>query len=83
MVVTISSSHPNSVTIPSSLHAHVRMLAPRLYELGSTVLFQYLAEVVGGASDPLGRLEVYCQLAPKPRSHFGGRNPPPNLRVIK
>jgi hypothetical protein len=81
MVVTISSSHPNSVTIASSLHARLRQLAPLLHQSGPGILFQFLAEVVGGSSNPLGRLEVYCQLGPD-LDRFC-REMPPVLRVVK
>lgn len=59
-MVAITSSHANSVTIASSRHALVRQLAPRLHRSGPEMLFQFLAEVCGGATDPLARLEAYA-----------------------
>jgi hypothetical protein len=43
-----------------------------------------LAEVLGGSSKPsLDRLAAYCAINPEVLDHFGGRNLPPYIKVIK
>lgn len=82
-MVTLTSSHPSSITVASSLADALRQLAPRLHRLGSRTLYQFLADVVGGSSNPLGRLEAYAQLDAKTLDAFGGRDLPPTLYLIK
>jgi hypothetical protein len=81
-MVVITSSHPSSVTIASSLALRIRALAPRLHRLGPHPLYQFLAEVVGGAPDPLGRLEAYAAIDAEVLDRFGGREMPQMIKLV-
>jgi hypothetical protein len=81
-MLIITSSHANWVTIASSLADAVRQLAPRLHRLGPRPLYQFLAEVVGGSSNPLSRLEAYAALDVDTLDRFGGHDLP-TLRLVK
>jgi hypothetical protein len=63
-MLILTSSHPSAVTIHSSARLRIQQLAPRLHRLGPRHLYQFLAEIVGGATDPMARLEVYCEVGP-------------------
>jgi hypothetical protein len=82
-MVSLTSSHANSITIASSLALRIRQLAPRLHRLGPRPLYEFLAEIVGGSSNPLGRLEVYAAIDPETLDRFGGRDLPPVIRLVK
>lgn len=72
-----------SVTIASSLALRLRCLAGSLHGLGPRATYEYLCEIVGGSSDPLGRLEAYAAINPEILDRFNGRDLPPAIRVIK
>ena len=63
-----------SATIPSSIAIRVRHLASCLHSLGPRPLFEFCCEIVGGSSDPLGRLEKFAAINPDILDQFGGRD---------
>jgi hypothetical protein len=75
--------NPTSVTIASSIALRVRALAIRLHRLGERPLYEFCCEIVGGSSDPLGRLERYAALDLNTLRVLGGADLPPHLYRIK
>jgi hypothetical protein len=72
-----------SATIPSSVSTRLRFLAARIHALGPRPLFEFCCEIVGGSSDPLGRLEAYANINVEILDQLGGRDLPPAVRLIK
>jgi hypothetical protein len=72
-----------SATIPSSTRLRVLALSRHLYHLGPRPLFEWACEIVGGSSDPLGRLEAYGRLDPDIVRALGGDRLPATVRRIK
>lgn len=72
-----------SATIPSSTRLRVLVLSRHLYHLGPRPLFEWACEIVGGSSDPLGRLEAYGRLDPDIVRALGGDRLPATVRRIK
>jgi hypothetical protein len=78
----MSSAITTSATLASSVALRVRALSRHLYRLGERPIFEWACEVVGGSSDPLGRLEAYAQLDPDLVHALGGDvMPPPAILV--
>jgi hypothetical protein len=71
-----------SVTIESSRALRVRALIKHLLRCGERPVFEWACEIVGGSTDPLGRLEVYGRLDPDTVRALGGDRLPPTLRII-
>jgi hypothetical protein len=80
-VVTLSSSHPSSITIASSLALRLRCLAGRIHKLGERPLFELMCEL-SGSSATVARFESYAALDARFIAAHGGRDLP-NIRVIK
>lgn len=79
--ITITSSHPNSVTIASSISTRLRYVAGRIHALGPRPLFELLCEM-SGSSAALDRFETYAALDIDTPDRFGGHDLP-TLRLVK
>jgi hypothetical protein len=71
-----------SATLRSSTAIRVKYLAGRVHALGPRPLYEYLCEIIGGSSDPMGRLEKFAAMDPEVLDYFGGRELPPPLRLV-
>jgi hypothetical protein len=84
VIVSNTRALPTSTTIASSTAQRLRCLAGRIHQLGPNPLFQLMAEL-SGSSAAMDRFEAYGALILL--SDFikanGGRDLPPNLRVVK
>jgi hypothetical protein len=72
-----------SVTLASSIRLRVHALSRHLYQLGERPVFEWACEVIGGSTDPLGRLEAYGRLDPDIVRALGGDALPATVRRIK
>lgn len=72
-----------SITLASSIALRVRALSRHLYQLGERPLYEWACEVVGGSSDPLGRLEAYGRLDADTVAALGGDKLPPTIMRVK
>lgn len=72
-----------SATIPSSTRLRVLALSRHLYRLGERPVFEWACEIIGGSTDPLGRLEAYGRLDPDIVHALGGDRLPATVRRIK
>jgi hypothetical protein len=51
--------------------------------LASALFFEWACEIIGGSTDPLGRLEAYGRLDPDIVHALGGDRLPATVRRIK
>jgi hypothetical protein len=80
-MVTITSSHPNSVTIASSVALRLRCLAGRIHSLGPRPLYELFCEL-SASPTVIARLETYASLDFETLDRFGGQDLP-TLRLVK
>jgi hypothetical protein len=83
MTVIITSSHPTSVTIASSIAPRLKHYAGRIHALGPGPLYNLLCEL-STSSATMARFEAYADLDRDfIRKFDGDRLPPVRLRLVK